>query len=328
MKNPVMLFLLAAILFTTGTSCNRRGCTHPAARNYDPDANREDGSCIFEPIPGDPVSMGALYVQFRGVEKPTELKINGIDFSTKLLAAPNGNVEVCNNPSYEANRIMLTPGLMYTIQAKNDLYEWNITNVTVDAGYTGSGSTCRIIELSASNSITAGKSLAVFTSNTESGMRNITVRVDGDSLGTLAEWSSGAAMRLTKELAPGRHGYTAMSQNGHMWSDSFTVTNGQTTQIQLTKANAQATPAGYANVVFYSSTYKNITVFIDNVYAGRTVGTYPATSANLCSAPNAVSVIKKADSSYTYTATSPDGQIWEGTVIANAGAGCILVELN
>lgn len=327
MKNPVILFLLAAILFTTGTSCNRRGCTHPAAINYDPDANREDGSCIFEPLPVPGETMGSLYVHFKGVNKPTELRINGQDFTSKLFATPSGNADVCNNPSFEANRIRLTPGLSYNITAKNDVYEWNIMNVMVEGSTTGNGP-CKIIELSTANSTTAGKSLAVFTSNTESGMRNITVRVDGDSLGTLGEWSNGAAMRLSKELAPGRHGYTAMSQNGQTWADSFTVTNGQTTQIQLTKATAQATPAGYANIIFYSATHKNISVFIDNVYMGHTVGTYPSTSANICAAPNAVAVIKKADSSYAYTATSTDSQqIWSGTVIANAGAGCILVEL-
>lgn len=322
MKNPMILFLLAAILLTAGTSCNRRGCTHPAALNYNPDANKEDGSCIFEPMPIDPIlTTGSLYVHFSGVNKPTELKVNGQDITSRLFTK-SSSVEICNNPTYATNVTTLTPGLTYTIYAKNDLYEWNITNVSVIGG------DCKIIELSAANSTTSGKSMAVFTSNTESGMRNITVSVDGDSVGTLAEWSSGAAIKLSKELKPGKHGYTALSQNGQMWADSFTVVNGQTVQIALTKATAQSVQAGFSNIVFYSSTYKNISVFVDNVYAGRTVGTYPATSANLCTAANAVSVIKKADSSYSYTATSTDGQIWSGTVSANFGSGCILVELN
>ncbi|RYD54517.1 MAG: hypothetical protein EOP56_19055 [Sphingobacteriales bacterium] len=327
MKTPVMLFALAAVLFTTGTSCNRRGCTNPGAINYDAGAHRDDGSCRFEPMGTEPIDyMGSLYVNTADGIKLTELRVNGQDYTGKQFALPSSSVDVCNNPTYQANKISVTAGLNYTIYAKSDLYEWNL-NVTV--GQNGNVGECKTVALTAANSSTAGKSLAVFTSNTESGMRNITVRVDGDSLGMLMEWSNGAAMRLTKELTPGRHGYTAMSQNGHMWSDSFTVTNGQTTQVLITKATAKPAPAGSANIVFYSSTYKNISVFIDNVYAGRTVNTYPATSANLCSAANAVSVIKKADSSYSYTATSADGQqIWNGTVIANQGAGCILVELN
>lgn len=45
------LFFLAAVAFATATlpSCNtNEGCTDPNAINYDPDADKEDGSCVYD----------------------------------------------------------------------------------------------------------------------------------------------------------------------------------------------------------------------------------------------------------------------------------------
>src|SRR5690606_22424374 len=104
----------------------------------------------------------------------------------------------------------------------------------------------------------------------------------------LPEWSSGPAITLTKELAPGRYGYSAKSQNGHLWADSFTVTANKLEQIPLVKATA-TTPAGTGNLVFYSPKYKNVSVFLDNKHIGTTTNAYTGNLGDLCTAPNVVS---------------------------------------
>lgn len=48
MKKPILLlslFGLALVMLSTG--CADRGCTDPAAENFDPFAQRNDGSCIY-----------------------------------------------------------------------------------------------------------------------------------------------------------------------------------------------------------------------------------------------------------------------------------------
>lgn len=48
MKNPLLLLLLAAMPFMMlSTGCADRGCTDPAAENFDPFAQRNDGNCIY-----------------------------------------------------------------------------------------------------------------------------------------------------------------------------------------------------------------------------------------------------------------------------------------
>ena len=44
MKNALTLILLASVTFT---SCNKDGCVDPAALNYDPKAEKDDGSCVY-----------------------------------------------------------------------------------------------------------------------------------------------------------------------------------------------------------------------------------------------------------------------------------------
>jgi hypothetical protein len=47
---PSMLMVLAALLLTIGTTgCKREGCTDPLSTNYDPDAKKDDGSCLYAP---------------------------------------------------------------------------------------------------------------------------------------------------------------------------------------------------------------------------------------------------------------------------------------
>lgn len=42
--------VLAALLLTLGTTgCKKEGCTDPLSTNYDPDAKKDDGSCVYAP---------------------------------------------------------------------------------------------------------------------------------------------------------------------------------------------------------------------------------------------------------------------------------------
>lgn len=48
MKNPILLLLLGGLALTMlSTGCADSGCTDPAAENFDPFAQRNDGSCIY-----------------------------------------------------------------------------------------------------------------------------------------------------------------------------------------------------------------------------------------------------------------------------------------
>ena len=42
--NPILVLLLIAVI----SSCRKKGCTDPAAINYDPDAKKDNASCIYE----------------------------------------------------------------------------------------------------------------------------------------------------------------------------------------------------------------------------------------------------------------------------------------
>jgi hypothetical protein len=45
---PSALMVVAALFLTIGmTGCKKEGCTDPLSTNYDPDAKKDDGSCIY-----------------------------------------------------------------------------------------------------------------------------------------------------------------------------------------------------------------------------------------------------------------------------------------
>ncbi|MBL7898430.1 MAG: hypothetical protein JNJ99_07835 [Crocinitomicaceae bacterium] len=51
----IKILLVGIILFGLSTSCKKEGCTDSTATNFDADAKKDDGSCIFpEPDPRDP----------------------------------------------------------------------------------------------------------------------------------------------------------------------------------------------------------------------------------------------------------------------------------
>ena len=56
----IAIILLIVVLLA---SCNKKeGCTNPSAKNYDPSAKVDDGSCIFNSTLNDPVDMRAAWI--------------------------------------------------------------------------------------------------------------------------------------------------------------------------------------------------------------------------------------------------------------------------
>lgn len=48
MKRLLTIAMIAGIALT---SCKKKGCTDPAANNYNPDAKKDDGTCVYDPPP-------------------------------------------------------------------------------------------------------------------------------------------------------------------------------------------------------------------------------------------------------------------------------------
>ncbi len=60
------IFLLAAVVAISTTSCKKEGCTDQAATNYNSKAKKDDGSCIYPaaPAPTPTAKKGNLRVKF------------------------------------------------------------------------------------------------------------------------------------------------------------------------------------------------------------------------------------------------------------------------
>lgn len=61
MKRKLFLFsLITFVLALAIAGCQREGCTDPKATNYDPDANKDNGTCVYaepEPTPVEPTKV-------------------------------------------------------------------------------------------------------------------------------------------------------------------------------------------------------------------------------------------------------------------------------
>jgi len=88
---------------TGGTDEPIGGCTEPMATNYNPNANYEDGSCVF-PL----VDYGAGGLSGGGIPPVNGIYIGGCANSAAINFNPNANyddgscvfVEGCTNPAY------------------------------------------------------------------------------------------------------------------------------------------------------------------------------------------------------------------------------------
>jgi hypothetical protein len=66
MKTIHYIIAIVLLIVVSLASCNKKeGCTNPSAKNYDPSAKVDDGSCIFDTLNGtinDPVDIRAAWI--------------------------------------------------------------------------------------------------------------------------------------------------------------------------------------------------------------------------------------------------------------------------
>ena len=64
MKKYISIIAALAVAGTTMTSCKKEGCTDSLATNYDPDAKKDNGTCVYEDPTPDPPKKYALTFNF------------------------------------------------------------------------------------------------------------------------------------------------------------------------------------------------------------------------------------------------------------------------
>lgn len=47
MKSIFFKYLIIGLVAVTAVACGKEGCKDPSAANYDPDAKKDDGSCVY-----------------------------------------------------------------------------------------------------------------------------------------------------------------------------------------------------------------------------------------------------------------------------------------
>ncbi len=108
MKRLFILLSFFAIGSVIFSGCSKEGCTDPTAENYDPDAKKDDGSCIYAEnqaptisdftITGDPTPGGTLDIHFiaadnEGLSGYTLQSEKGGSTSTDIDASISGGSE-------------------------------------------------------------------------------------------------------------------------------------------------------------------------------------------------------------------------------------------
>ncbi|MGM9509538.1 hypothetical protein ACS5NO_17515 [Larkinella sp. GY13] len=269
-------------------------------------------------------AYGSLIFNTKNVDQLTTLKVNGDDH-TGIVNASEKGLDPCKNKDLH---IKVKIGQKNTLFADNGLIQWNLNDVIVSEK-----DQCKAIILDVSNSTSTPKSAVKFSNNGETGTRGIQLYLDDVNTALLNESkltysnTSPTASTFTTTISAGEHIYRAVSQNGHVWEGKFTAENGTTAGILLQKNTAKPVPSDKNNIIFYSPTYNNIIVNLNNVQIGAAAVSYAPTTADLCTRRWLVSIINPLGT-YTYTASDNLGHSWSGTVKATVGGGCTMVQLN
>jgi len=96
MKNKILLFLLIAGLSFQYSCSPDNGCTDPLAKNYDPNADNDDGSCLFNeaenpgPTPAE-IDIPQIFAQYLPtplIPSNNPLTVEGIELGRKLFYDP------------------------------------------------------------------------------------------------------------------------------------------------------------------------------------------------------------------------------------------------
>ncbi|GIV41847.1 MAG: hypothetical protein KatS3mg034_1157 [Vicingaceae bacterium] len=155
------LLILTLIIFTTSilSSCKKKeGCTDPSATNYDPDAKRDDGSCIY------PSSSP-------GTSNPSDPYILGDITSNTVLTAKN--IKVCDKINVSAG-LTIPAGATITFCADADI---RITST----GYINAVGTSSEPIIFKGEAETPGfwRGLAIFSNNPNNVLNFVTVKDAG-----------------------------------------------------------------------------------------------------------------------------------------------------
>lgn len=130
MKTKKLILLIGIMIFSTSafTGCKQKGCTDRDSDNYDPDAEKSDGSCVYRYCSGiqvttptsvgyDPVDGPELYVHFAKASSANwdNLSSQGADSYSSLLSSPsvqftneNWQFEIFDYDSMDPDDLIIT----------------------------------------------------------------------------------------------------------------------------------------------------------------------------------------------------------------------------
>ena len=195
-------FLLAAFVLFVMSGCSRpRGCTDPAATNYNVNAQVDNGTCQY---------AATFYFDQNGPNATVS-----INNQTGYITANYQNGAPACGLGITGCACFSLPVGTYPYTATSTSASWSGTMV-VD-GSTG----CQEVLLP---QVTG--SVVFFTTSNSFG--TITVNINGGH-GTISSYitsgtpTCGYSGCATFDLAPGIYNYTASSQNGSNWSGSVTI---------------------------------------------------------------------------------------------------------
>ena len=282
---------------------------------------------IVTPPPGgtnnDP-KYGYILINYKDVYAPQSLFVDNTDQTANLVYDQSS--DYCSDPNFASKKIKLKTGTAHDITSGNGLVQWNISNINVDENE------CKVITLSKTNITSQANSQVWFNTNYESGMRDVHVYLDGAEVGTIPEIKNinpvnpDPTPTITKDIEPGTHSYFAVSDNNQKWSGTFTIENGNVSNVGFQRFNALPIAGDSCSITFTSPSYNRVSVYLNNTYIGQSLSSYAANTADMCERKWNVSIVEPLGT-YFYTATDASGKNWSGTVNANANGGCVVIAL-
>ena len=141
MKNIFLLFLL---LFSIGlNSCKKKGCTDLNAANYDAEAKKDDGSCVYTPVitlNGDAlmtISVGSGYVDLGATASNSDgLPVEVIADTSLVNDGIVGNFTVSYSATNEHGTSTATRTVNVIINHENwPGTNWNVTDDCNDVDF-------------------------------------------------------------------------------------------------------------------------------------------------------------------------------------------------
>ena len=128
MKKIIYLFLSVSFVFT---SCKKEGCTDSIASNYNPDAGKDDGSCIYDIIDSwsatNVVMDTSVTVTINGSVDPT------MSGSGSITATPSEAETPTNIEFFSDGSVIIT--FSYDNETDTGTYTKTGNNIIINDGY-------------------------------------------------------------------------------------------------------------------------------------------------------------------------------------------------